>query len=137
MGDRLLMFMRVAVIGLTGSRAGSNQALMDATHFKNNLWPRWILGFEEKSSRCCQEGAKGGREAGVDRPGHPRGPPSCLQCRAHLESAPWCLAEINCLACRMRVMVPPSRDFPEARRSWCAVRGCLQGHDGRWGSGGC
>ena len=62
MGDRLLMFMRVAVIGLTGPRAGSNQAVMDATHFEDNLWPRWILGFEEKSCRCCQEGGKGGGE---------------------------------------------------------------------------
>lgn len=138
LGDGLLMFTRVAVIGLTGSRAGSNQAVMDATHFEDNLWPRWILGFEEKSCRCCQEGAKGGGEAGGARQGRPRGHlPSCLQFRAHLESAPWCLAELNCLAYRMRVMVPPSRDCPEARRSWRAVRGCLQGHDGKWGSGGC
>ena len=47
LGDRLLMFMRVAVIGLTGPRAGSHQAVMDAMHFEDSLWPRWILGFEE------------------------------------------------------------------------------------------
>ena len=79
MGDRLLMFMRVAVIALTGSRAGSNQAVMDATHFRDNLWPRWILDFEEKSCRCCQKGGKGGGEAGGAGPGRPRGHlPSCL-----------------------------------------------------------
>lgn len=100
------MFTRVAVIALTGSRAGSNQAVMDATHFRDNLWPRWILDFEEKSCRCCQKGGKGGGEAGGAGPGRPRGHlPSCLQCRAHLESALWRLAELNCPVCRMRVMV--------------------------------
>lgn len=138
LGDRLLMFMRVAVIGLTGPRAGSNQAVMDAMHFEDNLWPRWILGFEEKSCRCCKEGGKGAGEAGGAGPGRPRGHlPSCLQCRAHLESVLWRLAELNCPMCRLRVVVPLLRDCPEAQGSWCTVRGCLQGHDGRWRSRGC
>ena len=138
LGDRLLMFMRVAVIGLTGPRAGSNQAVMDAMHFEDNLWPRWILGFEEKSCRCCKEGGKGAGEAGGAGPGRPRGHlPSCLQCRAHLESVLWRLAELNCPMCRLRVVVPLLRDCPEAQGTRCTVRGCLQGHDGRWRSRGC
>lgn len=62
MGDRVLMFTRVAVIGLTGPRAGSNQAVMDAIHFEDNLWPPG--GYLALKRRAVDAARREGREEG-------------------------------------------------------------------------